>query len=68
MNATYSMTGEPTTGSEVNLKDTWLDLELGGSWSVRPNTYIYGTFTKNFGATVDNSYRIDAAFAITFNR
>ena len=60
MNATYSMTGEPTTGSEVNLKDTWLDLELGGSWSVRPNTYIYGTFTKNFGATVDNSYRIDA--------
>ena len=46
MNATYSMTGEPTTGSEVNLKDTWLDLELGGSWSVRPNTYVYGTFTK----------------------
>ena len=60
MNATYSMAGEPTTGSEVNLKDTWLDLELGGSWSVRPNTYVYGTFTKNFGATVDNSYRIDA--------
>ena len=47
MNATYSMAGEPTTGSEVNLKDTWLDLELGGSWSVRPNTYVYGTFTKN---------------------
>ena len=66
MNATYSMTGEPTTGSEVNLKDTWLDLELGGSWSVRPNTYIYGTFTKNFGATVDNSYRIDAGIRHNF--
>lgn len=66
MNATYSMTGEPTTGSEVNLKGTWLDLELGGSWSVRPNTYIYGTFTKNFGATVDNSYRIDAGIRHNF--
>ena len=66
MKATYSMTGEPTTGSEVNLKDTWLDLELGGSWSVRPNTYIYGTFTKNFGAIVDNSYRIDAGIRHNF--
>jgi len=62
MNATYSMAGEPTTGSEVNLKD----LELGGSWSVRPNTYVYGTFTKNFGATVDNSYRIDAGIRHNF--
>lgn len=66
MNATYSMAGEPTTGSEVNLKDTWLDLELGGSWSVRPNTHVYGTFTKNFGATVDNSYRIDAGIRHNF--
>lgn len=66
MNATYSMAGEPTTGSEVNLKDTWLDLELGGSCSVRPNTYVYGTFTKNFGATVDNSYRIDAGIRHNF--
>lgn len=66
MNATYSMAGEPTTGSEVNLKDTWLDLEVGGSWSLRPNTYLYGTFTKNFGALVDNSYRIDAGIRHNF--
>lgn len=66
MNATYSMAGEPTTGSEVNLKDTRLDLEFGGSWSIRPNTYVYGTFTKNFGATVDNSYRIDAGIRHNF--
>ena len=66
MKSTYSMAGEPTTGSEVNLKDTWLDLELGGSWSVRPNTYVYSTFTKNFGATVDNSYRIDAGIRHNF--
>ena len=66
MSATYSMAGEPTTSSEVNLKDTWLDLEVGGSWSLRPNTYLYGTFTKNFGAIVDNSYRIDAGIRHNF--
>ena len=66
MSATYSMAGEPTTRSEVNLKDTWLDLEVGGSWSLRPNTYLYGTFTKNFGALVDISYRIDAGIRHNF--
>lgn len=66
MNTTYSMSSEPTTSSEVNLKDTWIDLELGGSWNVRPNTYVYGTLTKNFGATIDNSYRIDAGIRHNF--
>ena len=66
MKATYSMAGEPTTNSVVNLKDTWLDLELGGSWSFRPNTYLYGTITKNFGSTVDTSYRVDAGIRHSF--
>ena len=66
MKATYSMVGEPTTNSVVDLKDTWLDLELGGSWSFRPNTYVYGTFTKNFGSTVDTSYRVDAGIRHSF--
>lgn len=66
MKATYSMAGEPTTNSVVDLKDTWLDLELGGSWSFRSNTYVYGTFTKNFGSTVDTSYRVDAGIRHNF--
>ncbi|WP_455237427.1 autotransporter outer membrane beta-barrel domain-containing protein [Veillonella sp.] len=66
MKATYSMVGEPTTNSVVDLKDTWLDLELGGSWSFRPNTYLYGTFTKNFGGTIDTSYRVDAGIRHSF--
>ena len=66
MKATYSMVGEPTTNSVVDLKDTWLDLELGGSWSFRPNTYVYGTFTKNFGGTIDTSYRVDAGIRHSF--
>lgn len=66
MKSTYSMAGEPTTNSVVDLKDTWLDLELGGSWSFRPNTYVYGTFTKNVGSTVDTSYRVDAGIRHNF--
>jgi len=66
MKSTYSMAGEPTTNSVVDLKDTWFDLELGGSWSFRPNTYLYGTFTKNFGSTVDTSYRVDAGIRHSF--
>lgn len=66
MKATYSMVSEPTTNSVVDLKDTWLDLELGGSWRFRPNTYVYGTFTKNFGGTVDTSYRVDAGIRHSF--
>lgn len=59
-NTTYSAPGNPTVQTTVDLKDTWLDAEIGGSWSVRPSTYLYGTFTKNFGATIDNTWRIDA--------
>lgn len=66
MKATYSMVDEPTTNSVVDLKDTWLDLELGGSWRFRPNTYVFGTFTKNFGGTVDTSYRVDAGIRHSF--
>lgn len=66
MNTIYSAPGNPTVNTELDLKDTWLDAEIGGSWSVRPSTYLYGTFTKNFGATIDNTWRIDAGVRHNF--
>ena len=66
LNTTYSAPGNPTVQTTVDLKDTWLDAEIGGSWSVRPSTYLYGTFTKNFGATIDNTWRIDAGVRHNF--
>ena len=66
MNTTYSAPGNPTVKTELDLKDTWLDAEIGGSWNVRPSTYLYGTFTKNFGATIDNTWRIDAGVRYNF--
>ena len=66
VNTIYSAPGNPTVQTTVDLKDTWLDAEIGGSWSVRPSTYLYGTFTKNFGATIDNTWRIDAGVRHNF--
>lgn len=66
INTTYSAPGNPTVNTELDLKDTWLDAEIGGSWNVRPSTYLYGTFTKNFGATIDNTWRIDAGIRHNF--
>ena len=66
VNTTYSAPGNPTVQTTVDLKDTWLDAEIGGSWSVRPSTYLYGTFTKNFGAIVENTWRIDAGIRHNF--
>ena len=66
MNTTYSAPGNPTVKTELDLKDTWLDAEIGGSWNLRPSTYLYGTFTKNFGATMDNTWRIDAGVRHNF--
>lgn len=65
-NTTYSAPGNPTVQTTVDLKDIWLDAEIGGSWSVRPSTYLYGTFTKNFGAIVENTWRIDAGIRHNF--
>lgn len=65
-NTTYSAPGNPTVQTTVDLKDTWLDAEIGGAWSVRPSTYLYGTFTKNFGAIVENTWRIDAGIRHNF--
>ena len=67
VNTTYSAPGNPTVQTTVDLKDTWLDAESGGSWSVRPSTYLYGTFTKTLVLSLENTWRIDAGYGIIFN-
>lgn len=64
--STFSAEGEPTSGTEVDLKDSWVDVEVGGSWLVNRNTYLYGTYTRNFGADVSSKWRIDAGIRFSF--
>jgi len=56
----FSAEGEPTSGTEVELKDSWVDV------LVKRNTYLYGTYTRNFGADVSNKWRIDAGIRFSF--
>ena len=62
----FSAEGEPTSGTEVELKDSWIDVEVGGSWLLNRNTYLYGTYTRNFGADLSNKWRIDAGIRFSF--
>lgn len=64
--STFSAEGEPTSGTEVELKDSWVDVEIGGSLLVNRNTYLYGTYTRNFGADLTNKWRIDAGLRFSF--
>ena len=64
--STFSAEGEPTSGTEVELKDSWIDVEVGGSWLLNRNTYLYGTYTRNFGADLSNKWRIDAGIRFSF--
>ena len=64
--STFSAAGEPTSSTEVDLKDTWVDLELGGSWQMNKDTYLYGTYTRNFGADLSNKWRVDAGVRWSF--
>lgn len=52
--------------TEIKLEDTWLDLELGGSYKMSEDSYLYGTFSKNFGAKLDNKWRLDAGIRFAF--
>ena len=64
--STFSAEGEPTSGTEVDLKDSWVDVEIGGSRQINRNTYLYGTYTRNFGADLTNKWRIDAGIRFSF--
>ena len=63
---TYSAPSEPTSSTEVDLKDTWLDVEFGGSYKLSNAAYVYGTLTKDFGAALKNDWRADVGVRFSF--
>lgn len=52
--------------TRIDLQDTWLDIEIGGSLSIGRNTYLYGTYTHNFGADMETKWRADVGVRYTF--
>ena len=51
---------------KLSLRGTWLDVEMGGSYRLSKDSYFYGSFTKNFGAKLNNKWRLDAGIRLAF--
>ena len=49
---------------KLSLRGTWLDVEMGGSYRLSKDSYFYGSFTKNFGAKLNNKWRLDAGIRL----
>ena len=52
--------------ANIDLKDSWIDVEIGGSTTLGEDTYLYGTYTMNFGGKVENKWRVDAGIRYRF--
>ena len=66
VDTTFSAENEPTKSTHIDLGDTWYELELGGTAQLNKNTYLYGTYTRNFGAELENKWRVDAGLRFSF--
>lgn len=62
----YWEDGGTQKSTKVDLSDTWVDMELGGSVSLGKNTYLYGTYTHSFGADLTTRWRADVGVRYTF--
>lgn len=53
----------PTT---LSLEDTWIELEVGGSYFINKNTYAYADLTKSLGGAMKTEWRIDTGIRLHF--
>ena len=63
---TFSSAGNKEEVVKLSLRGTWLDVEMGGSYRLSKDSYFYGSFTKNFGAKLNNKWRLDAGIRLAF--
>ena len=52
--------------TRIDLSDTWLDMELGGTLKLGERTSLYGNFTRSFASDVTTKWRVDAGVRFTF--
>ena len=65
--ATFRADGDTKNNSTtLSLKDTWLDVEIGGSYLMDKDTYLYANLTKSFSAVVKTEWRLDAGIRLAF--
>lgn len=62
----YKTAGEKAKTTHMNLKGTWLNISLGGTYTLSENRYIYGTVEKDFGGDIQTDWRINAGMRLRF--
>ena len=55
-----------TKETSMSFKDTWYELQIGGTAQLNDNSYIYASYERNFGADVEQKWRIDAGLRFSF--
>ena len=63
----FSAEGEAQgSKTHLDLKDTWFELEVGGSAKLSESSYLYGSFARSLGGDVTNKWRVDAGVRFSF--
>ena len=55
-----------TKETSMSFKDTWYEMQIGGTAQLSDNSYIYASYERNFGADVEQKWRIDAGLRFSF--
>lgn len=62
----FTEPGKTGKRSSFSLKDTWVEIALGGNYYLSPRSMIYADFTKSFGGDYKVDWRIDAGIRFSF--
>lgn len=62
----FTEPGKTGKRSSFSLKDTWVEIALGGNYYLSPRSMIYADFTKSFGGDYKVDWRINAGIRFSF--
>lgn len=62
----FTEPGKTGKRSSFSLKDTWVEIALGGNYYLNPRSMIYADFTKSFGGDYKVDWRINAGIRFSF--
>ena len=62
----FKAEGEPAGRTEIDLGDTWYEMQLGGSFRLNDNSLFYASYERSFGGDVEEKWRADAGMRWSF--
>ncbi len=66
MNTTYRADNQPTKSTHFDGKDTWTTFQLGGTYNVSEDMYVYGNALTTFGGDYKEKYKLNLGVRFKF--